>query len=181
MTLRTYEVVRASPDELIVYAHLWYVGLMIAAVGGAIAIAALVKSGDGKSANWVTPFFGLQAVFFLFLSLNHGKMTFDKAKNTFTADRTHWYLGTDHTATTLDEVGAARLTHANTSYQVCVVLHHSNQCVAIYPLDSAAGQDDAVIAIENFLQEHREQRSPLLPADPGAAADSQPPDEGSGR
>ncbi len=160
MTLRTYEVVRPSPDELVVYAHFWYVGLLIAAIGGAIAVVALVKSGDSKSANWATPFFGLQALVFLFMSLAHGKMTFNMGKNTFTADRTTWYLGTSHTATTLDEVGAARLVQANTTYQVCVVLHSSNDCVAIYPLDSAVGQDDTVVAIESFLKEYRSRKAP---------------------
>jgi len=151
---KTYQVSRTSADQLIVVAHVGYVFLIIAFLcfGFAMRNAYQAQKAGQKSLSKVPLVF--MGIFFVLFSVPHGRMVFDKGNGTFTADRTHWYGITDHTEAPLGDVVAARLNQANTTYQLYVVLKHSDKPVVIYALDSAVGQDEAAKAIDRFLEEY---------------------------
>ena len=87
-------------------------------------------------------------------SLSHGQMVFNKARNTFIAERTHWYGKTDTTTTTLEDVDHAFINRSGSTSQLCIVLEDSDTAVAIYPLTSASGDVDATNRINGFLKEY---------------------------
>ena len=154
MTLQTYEAVRTSPDELIVYAHVWYVGLSLAVLCLALAATLLVRVRSGGARSGLAPILLVAAVTLALMSLNRGQMTLNKAANTFTAERTHWYGKTDTTSSTFQDVDHAFINQANTTRQLCIALTSSDRCIAIYPLDSASGIVDTTNTINAFLKEY---------------------------
>ena len=172
---KTYQVSRISADKLIVVAHVGYIFLVIAFLFFCFAVRngyQARKAGQKSLSKAPLIFMGL---FFVFFSIPHGRMVFDKGNGTFTVDRTHWYGVTDHTEAPLGDVIEARLNQANTTYQLCVVLKHSDKPVVIYALDSAVGQDEAAKAIDRFLEEY----SP--PDEKTGSTDRTEPDESPSR
>ena len=151
---KTYQISRVSADRLIVVAHVGYLFLIIVLLCFGFAVRngyQAQKVGQKSLSKTPLVFMG---IFFVLLSIPHGRMVLDKGNGTFTADRTHWYGITDHTEAPLGDVVAARLNQANTTYQLYVVLKHSGKPVVIYALDSAVGQDEAAKAIDRFLEEY---------------------------
>lgn len=174
VTFKTYEVVRPSADELIVYAHPFYLGLLAAAVAVGLAIYFFYKAkSTGTSSPAPLPLLLLALCLGVPAGANFGKMTFNKASNTFVAERTRWFIPSQ-VSTTLDDVDHARLNQANTTYQLCIVLRSRSGCVPILALDSAGGQDDAARDIDRFLMEFYKGKVHREPGEAGQPVSGDP-------